>query len=283
MAHPGDLIGRLASAAICIQDPRVSEAHALLSLRGGLVLLALRGLVEVDRQRIADVRLKAGQRIRLAEGLEIAVLEVTLPPTVLTVEGPGLPPTRLPGTVACFVAPLAIRFEWVPDALASVWASGGEWFIRVGAGAPVPLRPGDRVETEGGALRFAEATLKAAATPPTDARARLYPSLRVEVDYESTRVSAEGGRVAVLTGAAGGLMYQLSRYEAAVHWKELASALWPDTADDELKQRWSFDKAKETLVDALVRVGLRPDLVRGSRGEYRIHLVDGDALVDRTA
>lgn len=32
---PGDRIGRLASAALTIDDARVSEAHAMISLRGG--------------------------------------------------------------------------------------------------------------------------------------------------------------------------------------------------------------------------------------------------------
>lgn len=45
----GDLIGRLWSAALCLSDPRVSEAHAMVSLREGqLRLLALRGLFAID-------------------------------------------------------------------------------------------------------------------------------------------------------------------------------------------------------------------------------------------
>ena len=41
----GDLIGRLPSAALVVDDPRVSEAHAIVSLRrAALHLLALRRL-----------------------------------------------------------------------------------------------------------------------------------------------------------------------------------------------------------------------------------------------
>jgi pSer/pThr/pTyr-binding forkhead associated (FHA) protein len=31
---PGDIIGRMASAALVLDDGRVSEAHAMVSLRG---------------------------------------------------------------------------------------------------------------------------------------------------------------------------------------------------------------------------------------------------------
>ncbi len=47
--YPGDIIGRLWSAALHVDDARVSEAHALVSLRGReLQLLALRGRFAVD-------------------------------------------------------------------------------------------------------------------------------------------------------------------------------------------------------------------------------------------
>lgn len=43
-AAPGDILGRLPTAAVRLNDPRISEAHALVSLRGRtLRLLALRG------------------------------------------------------------------------------------------------------------------------------------------------------------------------------------------------------------------------------------------------
>jgi hypothetical protein len=42
--EPGDVIGRSWKAALWLQDPRVSECHAAVSLRdGGLRLIALRG------------------------------------------------------------------------------------------------------------------------------------------------------------------------------------------------------------------------------------------------
>ena len=59
-ATPGSILGRLSSASVRIDDPRVSEAHALVSLRGSeLKLLTLRGSIRVDGRRDADVHLDA--------------------------------------------------------------------------------------------------------------------------------------------------------------------------------------------------------------------------------
>ena len=47
---PGDLIGRMHTAALHLDDGRVSEAHAMVSLRdGSLRLLSLRGGFSVGR------------------------------------------------------------------------------------------------------------------------------------------------------------------------------------------------------------------------------------------
>ena len=45
----GDIIGRIWGAALRLDDPQISEAHALVSMRGtALKLLALRGRFVVD-------------------------------------------------------------------------------------------------------------------------------------------------------------------------------------------------------------------------------------------
>lgn len=62
---PGDLIGRLPGAALQIADPRVSEAHAMVSLRAGeLVLLALR----LQCSETPSARSRAGEEPRRRAG-----------------------------------------------------------------------------------------------------------------------------------------------------------------------------------------------------------------------
>ena len=69
---PGDLIGRLWSAALRVDNARVSEAHALVSLRGQhLKMLALRGVNAVDKKRVTEDQLVPAVSIQLARGYEL--------------------------------------------------------------------------------------------------------------------------------------------------------------------------------------------------------------------
>ena len=58
---PGALVGRAAGAACLVSDAGVSEAHALLSLRGRqFLLLSLRGALVVQGESETDVPLTEG-------------------------------------------------------------------------------------------------------------------------------------------------------------------------------------------------------------------------------
>ena len=74
LAH-GDLIGRLGTAALHLDDARISEAHAMISLRGEeLKLLALRGRFAVGNKPLSGLTLAEGQRISFARGLTRCLL-----------------------------------------------------------------------------------------------------------------------------------------------------------------------------------------------------------------
>ena len=86
--HPGGLIGRLANAEMMIADPRISEAHALVSLRSrSLRLLALRGALAVDGLDVDAVTLEEGLRVELADGLFITVESIELTTHTLVLYG----------------------------------------------------------------------------------------------------------------------------------------------------------------------------------------------------
>ena len=79
-AGPGAIIGRSHTAEVRIDDGRVSEVHAYVSLRASqLVLLALRGRVRSGERDTPRLELAAGQRIELAAGVAIDVVAVALP------------------------------------------------------------------------------------------------------------------------------------------------------------------------------------------------------------
>src|SRR5689334_11332113 len=81
LCYPGDLVGRMESCRVHIRDPRVSEAHALFSLRHqDLYLLFLRKKGRTgDHELTWNLRLAPGVRVQLAEGLSLEVLSVQLP------------------------------------------------------------------------------------------------------------------------------------------------------------------------------------------------------------
>lgn len=86
-AGPGGMVGRLEGAAVYLDHERVSEAHAYVSLRAGrLMLIRLRGAVEVDEKPREEVALEPGQVIRLAVGIELRVVDVQLPDVNTTLE-----------------------------------------------------------------------------------------------------------------------------------------------------------------------------------------------------
>lgn len=73
----GDVVGRLADAALFIDDPRVSELHAYVSHReAGPVLLALRGALQVDGIAVREVVLEEGMEIELCPGVCVTVASI---------------------------------------------------------------------------------------------------------------------------------------------------------------------------------------------------------------
>ncbi len=147
----GALIGRLWSAALLLDDPRISEAHALVSQRGpDLKLLALRRRFLVDGKPVTEVALRAGQSLRFADGIDYEVLDVEGPPTVLGMEAAGMPARALPGTVALITQPTpAFAPAAHPGAVAHVWCAAAGWRLRPRGGRARPLEEGDEIALDG--------------------------------------------------------------------------------------------------------------------------------------
>src|SRR5262245_29036438 len=88
---PGDLIGRVGGGAPVVDDPRLSEAHAMVSLRQGeLYLLSLRRLVGLRGKPVSEVLLAEGVVVDLAEGVPLRVESVAKPARVRALRAPGL-------------------------------------------------------------------------------------------------------------------------------------------------------------------------------------------------
>jgi hypothetical protein len=273
------------TCALCLDDGRVSEAHALVSSRGDeLRLLALRGRFAVDDVPQVDVTLCRGQRIRLAEGLEIAVVDVVLPATVLGVEGPGLVRQALLGVVSVRV--MGDRFDLIPgyvaDAEAQLWGDGDGWHLGRPGVAPTPVHAGDAVQLGALSLRFVDLPLRRAGAADTLREPSQPPAVRIVARHYEVRLERDGEAPVRLDGIGARLVSELVAIGGPAPWTALAREIWRDEPDEQrLRRRW--DVALHRVRLRLREAGLRPDLVRCDRsGIVCLDPAPGDELVDET-
>ena len=144
LAH-GDLIGRLGTAALHLDDARISEAHAMISLRGEeLKLLALRGRFAVGNKPLSGLTLAEGQRISFARGLTLTVEEVVLPDEVIALSVGGKPQILL-GATAILIDGDGLRMQagYREGAAALVWNRDERWRISIPGQPARDLIPGE--------------------------------------------------------------------------------------------------------------------------------------------
>ncbi len=278
----GDLVGRLWSAALVLQDGRVSEAHCMVSLRGQeLLLLALRGRFTVDGRASTRAVLRAGQRIALAQGLELLVEEVELPTSVLAIEGDALPRQVLGGVCSLRTRP---RPELVPrfvPADAHIWTDGEGWRLSL-HDQPRPLAPGDSWELDGHHFRAVAVTLASAGRTATRVDGSIQPPLRLVARYDTVHLHPQGGQALALSGLSARLLSELVSFGQPVAWQVLAGELWPDESDVHQLRR-KLDVNLSRLRRKLRDSGIRHDLVRADGfGHFELFLHDGDRVEDQS-
>ncbi len=279
---PGDIVGRLRSAALPLDDGRVSEAHAMVSLREGeLRLIALRGSFAVGGRPRAEVALAPGVEVQLARGLSLRVEAVELPEDVLGVEGPGLPAQALPGVASLLDGPRLLR-GWREDAAAWIWSTGGEWSLRAAGGAERALRAGDRVALPGGEVRFVAMPLRAAGHSETRRHGGVDAPLVVVASCASVALHRDGDVVLGFGGVHARLVGELVAMGGRAPWRVLAGELWPDLDDDpQLRSRLdvTLSRLRRRLRDGRVRTDL---VCADGAGTIELLLDPHDRLEDRT-
>lgn len=279
----GDIVGRLPSAALFLDDERVSEAHALVSLRGReLKLLSLRGRLIVDGRVCTETVLEEGMVIEPAPGLELSVAEVRLPETVLSLQAPGLPRQILSGTTSLVVQPRpAVIERYVGDALAWVWPVGEGWRLRVGQGAAEPLTPGETFTLQGVPFTAVAEPLSSAGRDDTRGAPTDPPALTIVARYDVVHVFAEGVEVH-FDGLLARILSELASIAAPVEWEGVAAEIWPKEEDRHaLRSRW--DVSLSRIRRRLRTAGLRDDLVRAAGiGLVELFLRPGDRIDEQT-
>lgn len=292
--HPGGLIGRLAGAEVMIADPRVSEAHALVSLRDrAMRLLALRGGLTVAGREVDAVTLEPGLRIELAEGLFVTVEGVELPTHTLVLCGAAQGPVALGSSTQSLLVeehaqPRTLRVVagFVANASAHLWCSGARLWIRRRGEEPEAIEAGGRWCIEGCHLRVIRVPLDGTRDTVSEgsggggevSRERLVIVAR----YTSVHVQRDGA-TAVLTGKPANLVSELVRFGGKpVPWEVLSRQIWGERSERDLL-RDNFDATCGRLRRQLRELTLREDLVTlDGSGNVELVLYPGDRIVDET-
>jgi pSer/pThr/pTyr-binding forkhead associated (FHA) protein len=278
---PGDLVGRLWSAKLRIDDARVSEAHAMVSLRGAqLKLLALRGVLVVNGKRVPEVRLEDGTTVHLAPDVVLEVAAVEIPPETLAVRIGEHVETLMASVYSVLATPmprLVPRYD--PSAVAHVWSTGQGWSFRVPGTEAVELAAGSTVEAGGVTLSFEGVPVRTAAAVET--RGGLMPPMRIVAQYDTVHIH-QRGRVVSLNGIAARIVSELVGFDGPADWEVVARQIWRDDADRfQVRRKWDVNLAR--LRRKLRDAGVRADLVHADgTGNFELLLYPDDVVEDRT-
>jgi hypothetical protein len=288
-------VGRSYAADVRLDDGRVSEAHAMVSLRGReLVLLPLRGRLRVGDRDVARVVLAPGVVVTLAAGVDVRVVTADLPRTVLAAElrsssaqRMSTPPQVLTGVMSVVASPsphLAAGVQAGAQAL--VFSDGLSWFVRCGEEAAIEVVSGDVVDVavvgaEPWQLSFVDVDIETLAALETSPLLTTTQRLRLVSCFDSVEVWCGDERVLLLAGVPARLVAELLAFGGPVRWELLAEALWPqaDLGRDVLRHR--LDVALTRLRKRLAHVGVRRDLITAHRtGQLELVLAPGDRCED---
>lgn len=267
---PGDVVGRIGGAALQIDDARVSEAHAMVSLREGrLRLLALRGALSVRGRQVREVELVPGQSIGLAPQVDIEVVALSLPEAVLGIEGSGLSPSMLPPVACIHVEPIprvVARYDKAAPVL--IWSVGEQWRVRT-AESPEPrlLRAGETITVGDHTFRAVPIALDSAGTRQTALSQALAAPLHIVAQYDVVVIHRKGQPAVQLQGVIARMLTELMAVGGLLSWRALAGEIWP-REEDEATLRHRLDANMSRLRSKLRGAGIRTDLVRLDGGGH---------------
>lgn len=275
----GALIGRLSAAALQIDDLRISEAHAMVSLRsGGLRLLALRRRFEVGGVPVGEVELRAGLKIEFAPDLVLHVDSVFLPEAILGLRWDDGEAALMHDVASIVMEPEpAVRWRPDPDAAVHLWRLGSSWRY---------LMPGQPAAdlTEGCQLTVGKTVFEAVWVPLEMGDATRGPQepLKVIAFFDTVHILRDRRPPFVIAGGAARLISELVVTGAPVGWVALAQGLWGKEEPDHLL-RGRLDAVLRRLRAKLASGGIREDLLSpDGLGHLELRLNTNDTTEDRT-
>ena len=278
MGH-GSIVGRLWSADLHLNDARVSEAHAIVSLRGRDVrLLALRGRFKVRGRTQSDVVLAAGLVVTFAPGLDLVVEAVRVPDEVLAIEGTGLQRQVLRGVTSLYGgARVRAVAGWKSDAHDYLWPTGDAWLRGSGTGTVVSL---------GDSWKVGDCTVTAvgerlSGTDATEIDPRYASPLRIVARYDTVHIVREGQPTVLISGHMARVVSDLVVARAPISWQDMAQSIWGDVDKNLIRRRWDMQMVR--FRQKLRSQGVRDDLLSADgSGLLALVLGPADSMVDET-
>lgn len=283
--NPGDLVGRLWSAKLSIDDSRVSEAHAMISLRGAtLKLLGLRGVLAVKGRRVPDVTLMPGMRVFLARDLYLTVLEVEVPSHTLALRVGDLPPQILSSSVySLFVNPVPqMRPRHDPSADGWVWSTGKDWSWQAKGGSVQTVTLEEDLKVRGVIFRAEPIPVRQSASDETVGIGQLHPPMHLIARYDSFHIHRSGRDPVVISGIASRILSELVAFGGPTNWETVAREVWRQETDrNQLRRKWDVNLAR--LRKRLHDHQIRPDLLKSDgKGNLELIVDAGDRVSDET-
>jgi hypothetical protein len=257
----------------------------MVSLRGSeLVLFALRGRLRHLGRDVPRLTLVPGQVIALAPGVEVEVVAVAVPPTVLALAGPGVPQQVLVGVTSVMAGPpLHLAAGVHAGAAALVFPDGLDWFVqRPGEAGVRPLAAGAGLVVDGIALCAVPVVTGAAAVPDTvPGPAADGVRLSIVSDFATVRVRrADQEGPITFVGVAARVLAELLAFGGPARWELVARAVWGEEDPGVLRHR--LDVTLQKIRRRLEEGGVRRDLVSAHRdGHIELVLRPGDQAEDR--
>ncbi len=279
----GSLIGRIGSADLILDDVRVSEAHAMVSLRGGqLQLLALRGRFALNGTPLSSLTLETGQQIFIAQDLMLEVTELVLPTSVLALESNLFPRMVLAQTTAVIAGPPARILEgYRPDADALFWSRDGHWYFQPKDQPARPVEPGQAITVGTLRLDLVHLELNRAGSTNTAHTGRIAGPLRIVAAWDSVQIHQDDQLALVLSGIPARLLSELAVIGGPVEWESLATQVWGP--DERFRLRRKLDQSILRLRRKLEASQIRSNLIHSDgKGLLEVLLHQGDVIVDRT-
>jgi hypothetical protein len=275
----GAMVGRLSTAAVHLADPRISEAHALFSLRGRVLrFLALRGRFAVDGKTSVDTVVAEGMTLHLAEGMTLRVLEIRLPDHLLGLEIEALGRVVPEGNTSLFGgARPRVATGWQPDAAGWIWPVPSGWMRSGDPACAIQFDDTWHVgRTRVQAVRIAPQGLD-----DTAAGTGFGSPLVLELYYDTVHIKRVDHEVLVVRGTSARILSDVALAEAPLPWLDLARDTWGDESPLVLRRRW--DTQMYRLRRLFRRHGVAPGLLRADgTGLVELVLRTADTLVDRT-